>query len=328
MKKIALFGSTGNVGRRVAEQLLSKGIASSDTLLLFASPSSAGKRHPTTHGELQNPETCPFEDLAICIFSTESDVSKTYIPKALEKGCLVVDSSSAFRMKEDVPLVVAPVNGHLIRPKTHRLYSCANCIASPISLVTAPLKERFGLKRVQATTYQSTSGAGKDPMDELRYETESLLKERPYLRSHFQRQIAFNVIPQIDKIRDDGYTNEEHKIIHELQKILDLNFPVTATSVRVPVMIGHSVSLSLQLKTPFQMEEVLQLLSFAPHVKISKEHYTTPAEVMGQDSVHVGRIRRDQTLENGLHLWLCSDNLRRGAATDAVEVCENLLKQL
>ncbi len=328
MRKIALFGSTGNVGRRVAEQLLSKEISSHENLLLFASPSSTGKKHPTTSGLLHNPETCRFEDIAICIFSTESDVSRNYIPKALEKGCLVVDSSSAFRMNSEVPLIVAPVNGHLIEPKTHRLYSCANCIASPISLVAAPLKSAFGLKRIQATTYQSTSGAGKDPMDELKCETESLLKELPYSRSHFQRQIAFNVIPQIDKIREDGYTNEEHKIIHELQKILGLNFPVTATSVRVPVLIGHSIALSLQLEKPFQLEEVLQLLSSAPHVTISEGHYTTPAEVVGKDSVHVGRIRRDPTLENGLHLWLCSDNLRRGAATDAVEVCENLLKQL
>lgn len=329
MKKIALFGATGNVGRSIAQALLKNQIVRPEELTLYASSSSEGKTllfegHPFT---IKSAEACLFEE-KLCLFATDSDVSRTFIPQALAKGSFVIDSSSAFRMQSDVPLIVVPVNGHQIEPKSKKLYSCPNCIASPISIVLAPLIKAYGIQRIAATTYQSTSGAGKASMEELLHETESALKKTPYTRQHFKRQIAFNVIPQIDSIQEDGYTKEEAKIIQEIKKILNEPIDVTATSVRVPVLIGHSVALSLQFKNPFKIDELINLLKKSPHIKISENQFATPAEIEGSDLVHVGRIRKDSTLPNGLHLWLCSDNLRRGAATDAVEAAEKLLSRL
>ena len=307
MEKIALFGATGNVGRRIAEQLLEKGIASSITLDLYASPSSKGKLFMTSRGPfiIHSPEDCNFKDYGLCLFATDSDISRCYVPKALAAGCIVVDSSSAYRMDPDTPLIVVPVNGDKIDLSHHRLYSCPNCIASPLSLVLAPLQRQYGIKRVSVTTYQSTSGAGKDPMDELMVETNQLLQGKTHERRHFLRQIAFNVIPQVDKIREDGFTSEEHKIICEVQKILGSSFPVTATSVRVPVLIGHSISAEIECIHPFDLHQATALLAASPCVEISK----------------------NPTLPHGLQLWLCSDNLRRGAATDAVEAAATLIQQ-
>lgn len=329
MKKIYLFGATGNVGRAILSQLLSKKIATPESLTLFASPASKGKTLSVgeTTFELHSPDECRFEGSPLCIFATDSSVSKTYAPKALAKNCLVIDSSSAFRLQEDVPLIVVPVNGGLIQKEKSRLYSCPNCIASPLSLVAGPLDKLYGIKRIHAVTYQSTSGAGKAPMDELAAETKAHLAKTPFQRAHFPRQIAFNVIPQIDKVREDGFTGEEHKIIEEVKKILNGSFAVTATSVRVPVMVGHSVALSVELKREFILNELVDLLRQSPFVSISSADYATPAEVVGTDHVHLGRIRRDPTVPYGLHLWLCSDNLRRGAATDAVELATSLLSK-
>lgn len=329
MKKIALFGATGNVGRSIALSLLNRGIVKPEELALYASPSSHGKTiefggHSFT---IQSADSCQFEE-KLCLFATDSDISRTYVPQALKKGSYVIDSSSAFRMQPDVPLIVAPVNGSQIQPHTIKMYSCPNCIASPISIVLAPLQKVYGIQRIAATTYQSTSGAGKAPMEELIEETESTLNKTPFTRRHFKRQIAFNVIPQIDAIQEDGYTKEEAKIIQEVKKILNEEIDVTATSVRVPVLIGHSVALSLQLKKEFRIEEIVQLLKKSPHIALSDQHFATPAEIEGSDLVHVGRIRRDPTLHNGLHLWLCSDNLRRGASTDSIEAAEVLLAQI
>lgn len=328
MKKIALFGATGNVGRSIARSLLKNCVVQPEELVLYASPSSHGKTitfegHTFT---IQSADSCTFEE-KLCLFATDSDISRTYVPQALKNGSYVIDSSSAFRMQPDVPLIVAPVNGSKIQPIT-KLYSCPNCIASPISIVLAPLQKAYGIKRIAATTYQSTSGAGKAPMEELLLETESHLSKTPFTRAHFKRQIAFNVIPQIDAIQEDGYTKEEAKIIQEVKKILNEEIDVTATSVRVPVLIGHSVALSLQLRKEFLLEDIVSLLAKSPHIKLSDNHFATPAEIEGSDLVHVGRIRKDNTLPHGLHLWLCSDNLRRGASTDAVEAAEALLSKL
>ncbi|MFV0339264.1 MAG: aspartate-semialdehyde dehydrogenase [Parachlamydiaceae bacterium] len=329
MKKIALIGATGNVGRGIAQALLKKGITSQKNLSLYASPNSHGKSI-TFEGQtfiLQGADTCRFDE-TLCLFATDSDISRKYVPIALEKGACVIDSSSAYRMQSDVPLISAPVNGSLIHPNKHKLYSCPNCIASPLSIVLAPLQKAYGIERVAVSTYQSTSGAGKAPMEELLEETTCSLKKAPYNRTHFKRQIAFNVIPQIDSIQEDGYTKEESKIIQEIQKILNEPLKVTATSVRVPVLVGHSTALSISLKTPFQIEKLTALLKNSPCISLSENHFATPAEIEGSDLVHIGRIRHDPTLPNGLHLWTCSDNLRRGAATDAVEAAELLLKQL
>ena len=329
-KYISIMGATGNVGRIIIQLLLEKNIAPASQLKLFASSHSAGKQL-TVNGHtftVQNTADYDFKDAKICLFATESDISKEFVPAALAAGCFVVDSSSQYRQDSSVPLVVAPVNKELIDAVGPRLYAVANCLASPSSVVLAPLHQRFGVKRVNVVTYQSVSGAGKAAMDELFQETKSLIEQHSYLRQHFKRQIAFNVIPQVGNILEDGYSQEEIKIIKEIKKIVSADINVTATAVRVPVMIGHSISLSLELNHPFTLDEVRDVLRKSKGITLCQNDYMTPVEVVNSDDVFVGRIRKDPTSVNGLHLWLCSDNLRRGAATDAVEIVEELMGQL
>jgi len=324
--QIAIIGATGNVGRKVVGLLLQRDLAKPTQLRLFASPKSAGKtlcieNHAfsveATHEAL-------FKESQICIFNTENEVSSEYIPLALAAGAYVIDSSSHYRLHADVPLIIPPVNRHLIS-KDKKLYAHANCLASPIATVLAPLEKAFGVKRVNAVTYQSTSGAGKNAMDECWLETKSVIHEKAYERSHFKRQIAFNIIPQVGDLREDGNTSEEYKISQEVRKVVGNDILITSTAVRVPVMIGHSIALNLELRSSFELSAIIEALKKADSVKLSEDHYSTPIEVEGSDEVWVGRLRKDQTIENGLHLWLCSDNLRRGAAVDTVEILSSIL---
>ena len=227
-----------------------------------------------------------------------------------------------------MPLIVAPVNKHLVLTDNTRLYAIANCVSSPIATVVAPLHCQHKVKRIIASTYQSTSGAGKDAMDELEHETMALLQGKRFNRTSFKRQIAFNIIPQVDRIMEDGFTYEEFKIMKEVQKIVGGKFSITATAVRVPVRIGHSISLSVEFDKEVSIKEVQALLANATGVKLSNDEYSTPVEVVGTDDVHVGRLRKDPSTEHGIQMWLCSDNLRRGAATDMVEVAEEIIRQL
>lgn len=327
---IAVIGATGNVGRNIVELLLERRIATPGDIKLYASKASAGKTlNFNGHDFLvQDADTADFSKIHLCLLATDSDVSKKYIPNAISNGALVVDSSSFYRLDIDTPLIVAPVNKHLVAIDQSRLYAMANCVSSPISIVLAPLYHRYPIKRVIATTYQSTSGAGKRSMDELYDETKCKCENTLYERKYFKRPIAFNIIPQIDRFLDDGSTYEEFKIIKEIQKIISNDLAITATAVRVPVLIGHSVALAIEFKQDFTLEDIYALLKQSPSIKISADQYTTPVEVVGSDDVYVGRIRRDHSVPYGLHLWLCSDNLRRGAATDVVEVADELIKQL
>lgn len=325
-KNIAIIGATGNVGRKVVELILQRNIAKPTQLRLMASEKSAGKILSiagsdfcieATHEDL-------FKESDICIFNTESEVSAQFIPKAVNSGAYVIDSSSHYRLQDNIPLIIPPVNRHLVSIH-HKLYAHANCLASPIAVALSPLHQLFGIKRINAVTYQSTSGAGKKSMDECWHETKSVIEQKPYHRTQFQRQIAFNVIPQVGAIQENGFTFEEYKIIHEVRKVLGTEILMTATAVRVPVMIGHSIALNLELQRDFELQQIIELLNAAPHIQMSNNHYSTPIEVAGSDDVFVGRLRRDSSIKNGLHLWLCSDNLRRGAATDAVEIVSELL---
>lgn len=327
---IAIIGATGNVGRKIIEIFLQRNLISPHNINAFASSASAGRKIIIRENEfnVRSTEDYNFHDADLCLFATDSDISRNYIPKALANKALVIDSSSLFRLDPSVPLIVAPVNKSSVSLHKSRLYAIANCVASPISIALAPLHQAFSVKRVMISTYQSTSGAGKKAMDELYWETKNLIEDKLYERTHFPRQIAFNIIPQIDKILDDGFTYEEIKIMREIQKIVSADFAITATSVRVPVMIGHSVSLAVEFDRNFSLTEAKKLLANFPGIKLSEDHYTTPIEVVGSDDVHVGRIRRDPSVPFGLQLWLCSDNLRRGAATDAAEVAEELITQL
>lgn len=326
MNKIALIGATGNVGRQFLELLIQRQRIDVQQISLFASAQSHGQTltilgHSLTVYDVNQ---CRFSDNMLAIFTTESDVSTQYIPTALAAGAIVIDASSAYRLDPDVPLIVPPVNGHLIKPP-HRLFAHANCLASPISLVLAPLHQYAVITRVNVSTYQSTSGAGKAAMQALSQETQNYYQRKPVTATHFPRPIAFNVIPQVSEILDNGFTYEEYKIIKEVQKIIGSNIDIVATSVRVPVMIGHSMSLAIECKRPIDIDEVKALLARSPGVKLSEYEYTTPLEVQGKNEVFVGRIRRDPTVASGILLWLVSDNLRRGAALDAIEMAEIVL---
>lgn len=329
MIKISLIGATGNVGRSVAEMLLSKKIVTKANLHLFASTKSVGQILYVNDEllEVKDAAKADFTQCRICICNTESEVSERYVPMALQAGAYVVDSSSQYRLVDNVPLIVPPVNKSLIN-LSDKLYTHANCLASPIAATIAPLHKHNKILHVNAVTYQSTSGAGKRASDECWNETSAMINGKSYTRQYFKRQIAFNVIPQVGEIMDNGMTYEEFKIINELKKVVDNGINITATTVRVPVMVGHSIALSLQFTKTIEPTEVEEILNEAPSVNCMRKDYMTPIEVVDKDDVFVGRIRKDYSAQNGIHLWLCSDYLRRGAATDSVEIVEEIVKML
>lgn len=326
---IAVVGASGNVGRQVVTQCLARGVPA-ESLKLFASPASAGKQVNIAGADftLQALTEKAFKPGGVALFCTEAEHSMRWVPVALEAGAYVIDSSSHYRLQADVPLIIPPVNLDRVCLEK-KLYAHANCLASPIATVIAPLHRVFGIRYLNIVTYQSTSGAGKAAMDELAAEARSVLHlqlER-YQRHIFQRQIAFNVIPQVGTITPEGYTGEEFKIINEIQKVVAADLPISAMAVRVPVLIGHSMALTLSLAQPATVDAVRQVLAESPSVRCASD-YDTPAEMVGHDEVSVGRLRLDPALPNGLQLWACSDNLRRGASTDAVEILERLLNLL
>lgn len=323
---IAIVGASGNVGRRVIAQLLSYPWGKSAQLTLLASPKSAGKQlniqdHTYT---VQALSESTLQNQHLVLFCTEADISSEWVPIALRAGAYVVDSSSHFRLDKDVPLIIPPVNIRQVT-STQKLYAHANCLASPISTVISPLHTAFGVQYLNVSTYQSTSGAGKAAMDECVDQTKSVLNGSPAAPHVFKRQIAFNVIPQVGSIDDQGQTSEEYKIIHEVQKVIQADFPISAMAVRVPVVIGHSIAMTVSFERAVSIDAVKKILAAAPSVRLSADDYATPIDVVGQDNVFVGRMRLDPALPNGLQLWLCSDNLRRGAATDALEIADAII---
>jgi len=322
-KRVGIVGATGNVGYKAIEMILETKLTTYQNITLFASLKSVGNTVNVGGNSflVEAPSAEKFNNMDIVLFNTESDVSAELVPQALQGGAYVVDSSSHYRLHPNVPLIVPPVNAHLITHK-HKLYSHANCLASPISLVVHPLHAHNPIKRITAVTYQSTSGAGKAALSECWNETAAAISGEQYSRTCFPRQIAFNVIPQVGDIMDDGMTYEEHKIIHEIKKVVDQNIKITTTAVRVPVLVGHSVALNIEFSKAFEITKIVEALEEAKAVKLSEHNYSTPAEVEGKNDVFIGRIRRDPSLKHGLNLWLCSDNLRRGAAADAVEILQ------
>lgn len=326
---IALIGATGNVGRTVACQLLQRSLVHPAHLSLFSSPRSRGVVLTFDHCEfiVESIENIDFSKYNLCIFNTEEDVSELYVPRALEAGCYVVDSSSRYRLDHGVPLIVPPVNGADIGHSPSKLYAHANCLASPIATVLAPLHKAHLVKRISAVTYQSTSGAGKRSCDECWHETKAVIENTPFQREQFNRQIAFNIIPQVGQMVQEGMTSEELKIIREVKKVVDPEIRIAATAVRVPVMVGHSIALSIEFQKETSLEEVANVLNNAPFVRYLGIDYMTPVEVVGSDYVWVGRARKDPSVDHGILLWVCSDNLRRGAATDCVEIVDHLLSR-
>lgn len=326
-KVIAVIGATGNVGRKIIEILRQRKTFDQKSLKCFSSSRSAGQQLKIAEHDytIEDIEAYDFKNCFLALFATDSDISKRYISKALEAGVKVVDLSSMYRLDPQVPLIVPPVNADLITKK-HNLLAVANCLAAPIAVVLKPLHSYASVIRVLITTYQSTSGAGKLAIDELYQQTKSIYLGEHYSSQIFTRQIAFNVIPQVDHILEDGFSYEEYKIIKEIQKIITPQIKVIATAVRVPVKIGHGISLSIEFAKQINLEAIKALLSHSQGVRLSTHHYTTPVEVEGKDDVFVGRFRIDPTINNGLLLWLASDNLRRGAALDAVEIAEQVMR--
>ena len=330
--RVAIAGATGNVGRQLLAVLAERDFPA-DEVIALASRASVGKE--VSFGD---DETLKVHDLAefdfsgtdIGLFSPGGAVSKVHAPRAAEQGCVVIDNTSQFRMDEDVPLVVPEVNGETIAG-----YDARNIIANPncstIQMVVAlkPLHDHARIKRIVVSTYQSTSGAGKQAMDELFEHTRAIYMNAREEPRSFAKTIAFNVVPQIGPFDTDGSTGEEAKMVRETQRILDPEILVSATCVRVPTFIGHAEAVNVEFHDPIDEEEARELLTAAPGVVVVDRPfdggYATPVDCAGEDATFVSRIRRDSTVANGLCLWIVSDNLRKGAALNAVQIAEDLI---
>ncbi len=332
--RVAVVGATGAVGREMLKTLAERQFPA-DAVAAVASGRSAGAE--VSFGEkqilkVQNLETFDFAGWDIGLFSPGAAVSAIHAPRAAAAGCVVIDNTSQFRMEPDIPLVVPEVN-----PQALAKFARRNIIANPncstIQMVVAlkPLHDRFRIKRVVVATYQSVSGAGKEGMDELFAHTKAVFVNDPTRPEQFTKEIAFNCIPHIDKFMDDGSTKEEWKMTVETRKILDPDIAVHATCVRVPVFIGHGEAVNIECEHPITVNEARAALRAAPGVTVvdTREDggYITPIECAGEDAVFVSRIRKDPTAAHGLSFWCVSDNLRKGAALNAVQIAETLVKQ-
>ncbi|AKK19874.1 aspartate-semialdehyde dehydrogenase [Candidatus Liberibacter africanus] len=329
--KIAVVGATGNVGREMLNIVYERGFPVSEIVAL-ASERSVGTKLPFGDKtiEVQDVNSYDFSNTNICLMSAGNALSTKISPQIAKTGCIVIDNSSAWRYHPDVPLIVPEVN-----PETISLASRKNIIANPncstIQLVVAlkPLHDLAIIKRVIVSTYQSVSGAGKKGVNELISQTESVLAQKKIKNQVFTKNIAFNIIPHIDVFLDDGYTKEEWKVIVETKKILDQNIKVSCTAARVPVFIGHSESVNIEFEKDISIQSAInainQSLGCVVVDKIEKSGYTTPIECIGRDPVFVSRIRKDPTVKSGLNLWIVANNLRKGAALNAVQIAELLV---
>jgi len=331
--RVAVVGATGNVGREMLNILAERQFPVKDVIPL-ASERSVGSE--ISFGEddvlkVRALDKFDFKGVDIVLSSAGAKISADFAPRAAAAGAIVVDNTSFFRMDPDVPLVVPEVN-----PEDIALYRKKGIIANPncstIQMVVAlkPLHDLVKIKRVVVSTYQSVSGAGKEGMDELFNQTRNVFTNGSLDHKKFTKQIAFNVIPHIDVFMEDGYTKEEWKMAVETRKILDPDIPVTATCVRVPVFIGHSEAVNVEFADEMSAEHARAALKSAPGVSVidhrADEGYVTPVESAGEDKVYVSRIRKDPTVKHGLNLWVVSDNLRKGAALNAVQIAEVLVR--
>ena len=327
---IAIVGATGNVGRKILEVLEKKEILI-DKLYLVASTKSEGKKIKFQGKEIEvcNLEDFDFSKVKITFFAAGGKISQKFASKAA-KYCLVIDNSSFFRMDPDVPLVVPQVNADDLNNLKKNIIANPNCSTAQLVIALKPLHDLFIIRRIVVSTYQSVSGAGKASMDELFAQTQSVLDSKNIKSKNFTKQIAFNAIPHIDDFSDDGYTKEELKMRNETKKILDNKIDLTATCVRLPISVSHSESVNLQFEKSFSLKKVRDILNNFEGCKVVDERvdggYTTPLEAEGKNETFISRIREDKTIENGLNLWIVSDNLLRGAALNAVEIAETLIK--
>ena len=327
----AIIGATGNVGRKTIE-ILEKSNIQISNLFLVASEKSEGKKIKFKGKEIQieSLKTYDFSKAQITFFAAGGKIAEEWVPKASKKT-VVIDNSKVFRMDKDVPLIVPEVN-----PNKLSMFKNKNIIANPncstIQMVVAlkPLHENFNIKRVIVSTYQSVSGAGKAPMDELISQTKKYLEEKKINSENFTKQIAFNLIPHIDEFKEEGYTREEWKMISETKKILDPKINLTATCVRVPVMVSHAESLNVEFEKSFDIKKVRDILDKADGCKVVDERknggYTTPVEAENKNFTFISRIRKDNSRDNALNMWVVSDNLLKGAALNTVQIAERLIK--
>ncbi len=328
--KVAIAGATGNVGREMLAILAERRFPVSEVVAL-ASSRSIGKEVSFGDRTLKCKalEHYDFSDTDFCLMSAGGTVSKEVSPRIGAKGCVVIDNSSAWRMDPDVPLIVPEVNADAARGFVGKyIIANPNCSTAQLVVALKPLHDRAVIKRVVVATYQSVSGAGKEAMDELFAQTRAVFVSDPVEPKKFPKRIAFNVIPQIDVFMDDGSTKEEWKMVAETKKILDPKIKLTATCVRVPVFIGHSEAINIEFEKPISAEEARRILREAPGCLVVDRRepggYVTPHEAAGEDATYISRIRDDPTVENGLNLWCVSDNLRKGAALNAVQIAEVL----
>ena len=330
--RVVVVGATGNVGREMLNVLAEREFPIEELAAVASSRSTGDEIEFGETGKMlkvRNIEHFDFAGWDIALFSAGSDVSKIYAPKAAAAGCVVIDNSSFYRMDPDVPLIVPEVNPDAIDGyKAKNIIANPNCSTAQMVVALKPLHDAATIKRVVVATYQSVSGAGKAGMDELFEQSRAIFVGDQTEPQKFTKQIAFNVIPHIDSFLDDGSTKEEWKMVVETKKIIDPKIKVTATCVRVPVFVGHSEAINLEFENEISAEQAQNLLREAPGVMLVDKRedggYVTPVECVGDGATFVSRVREDSTVENGLSLWCVSDNLRKGAALNAVQIAEVL----
>ena len=331
--RVVVVGATGNVGREILNTLAERKFPISE---IQAVASSISKGQRVSFGEDDVLDVIPITDFDFtgfdfALFSAGNLVSAEFAPIAAEKGCIVIDNSSNFRQEPEVPLIVPEVNPEALAGyRNCNIIANPNCVALPLTMALKPLQDEAGLRRVVISTYQSVSGAGRAAMDELFNQTRAIYMNQPVIKEELPKQIAFNVIPQVDIFLPDGSTFEEEKVILETQKILEVDVRMAITCVRVPVFIGHSMAVAVELENPLSVGEARALWRKFPGLSVvdyrQEDGYITPAEIVGEDSVFISRIRSDKSVENGLLFWLVSDNLRKGAALNAVQIAERIVR--
>ena len=333
MYRVAVVGATGAVGREIIKTLAERRFPVKEIVAL-ASARSVGQE--VSFGEKQilkvkSLEKFDFTGFDIALFSPGAAISAVHAPRAAAAGCLVIDNTSQFRMDPDVPLVVPEVNPEALDEIKRGIVANPNCSTIQMVMALKPLHDKFRVKRVVVATYQSVSGAGKEGMDELWSQSKALHVNDPMTPQEFTKTIAFNVIPHIDNFMDDGSTKEEWKMVVETQKILDPAIKVAATCVRVPVFIGHSEAINVEFERPVTVADARATLREAPGVVVQDQRedggYTTPIDCVGEDATYVSRIRLDPTVPNGLQFWCVADNLRKGAALNAVQIAEMVVRR-
>jgi aspartate-semialdehyde dehydrogenase len=331
--KVAVVGATGNVGREMLNILAERGFPA-DEVVALASRRSLGVE--VSYGDrvlkCKALENFDFSDTDFCLMSAGSSVSKEWSPKIGKQGCVVIDNSSCFRYDNDVPLIVPEVNADAVTGYTKKnIIANPNCSTAQLVVALKPLHDVAKIKRVVVATYQSVSGAGKDAMDELFDQTKAIYVNDSVEPEKFTKRIAFNVIPHIDVFMEDGYTKEEWKMSAETAKILDPKIQLTATCVRVPVFVGHSEAVNIEFENPITADQARDILREAPGLLVVDKRenggYITPFEATGEDATYISRIREDKTVKNGLNFWCVSDNLRKGAALNAIQIAEVLVNR-